>query len=324
MFIQNTSPPITENLQLHNKVLSCLKIDKVINYPPKLFPKMSSLILVDEIENALLKDICSNRELRDFLCINIQEIGDNLCKRYTKFVSSKDTKESIFAFKNFGFLNDDSIKSKDEEYYNYLKDLTIDFASKIDFLGKKKILDLNNSKVRGFEDNLLNPFLHLLKSINITPRVANKACFELETKSPHIQNLIMAWQNKTIFERIIAKLIEDKLKCKVYCSKYIVINQNNPLEYSLEFDNIFVWNNKICFIELKNGSIGRNEVFQFLGKVRAVEDYYGFKVDKIAIIGTRPKETIFDELEEKISSFKVFDIEDYQEDFEKFFEFIQA
>src|SRR3989344_1430471 len=174
MFIQNTSPPITENLQLHNKVLSCLKIDKVINYPPKLFPKMSSLILVDEIENALLKDICSNRELRDFLCINIQEIGDNLCKRYTKFVSSKDTKESIFAFKNFGFLNDDSIKSKDEEYYNYLKDLTIDFASKIDFLGKKKILDLNNSKVRGFEDNLLNPFLHLLKSINITPRVANK------------------------------------------------------------------------------------------------------------------------------------------------------
>lgn len=323
MFTQNTSQTITQNLQLRDKIVSCLKIDKNIIYPQKLFPKIRSLLLVDNIENCLLKDIHLNKELKDFLCVNIQDIGDNLYRRYPKFISSKDVNESIFAFKSFGFVNDDSIKKNDEEGYNYLKDLTNEFGSKIDFLGKKKIQDLNNDKIKNFEINLLKPFLHLLNSINITPKVSNKEYFEINTTSPNIQNLIMAWQNKTIFERIIAKLIENKLKCKVNCSKYIIINNDNPFEYSLEFDNIFVWNNRICFVELKNGLIGRNEVFQFLGKVHAVENYYGFKVNKIAVIGTRQKEDIFNELETKMLNFKLFDISDYQNDFEDFFKFIQ-
>lgn len=323
MSIQNISQTIIKNLQLRNRVISCLDINKNIRYPFAIFPKINSLRLIDKIESKLLKDIFRNKELKDFLCVNIQDIGQELYEKHKKFVESKNYDDSIFMFRNFGFVNDDSIKNNDEEYYNYLKDLTNCFGSRIDFLGNKKILNLSKDKIRGFENNLLNPFVHLLNSININPKVSNKECFEIDTSNSNIQNLIMAWQNKTIFERIIAKIIENKLKCKVYCSKYIVINQKNPLEYSLEFDNIFVWNNRICFIELKNGLIRRNEVFQFLGKVRAVENYYGFKINKIAVIGTRVKEEIFSELEEKMPNFKVFDVEDYQNDFENFFEFIQ-
>ena len=135
-------------------------------------------------------------------------------------------------FKKFGFVNDDSIKNNDEDYYNYLKDLTLDFASKIEFLGKKRILDLNKYKVRNFETNLLKPFLHLLNSIGINPKTTNMESLEINSQNPNIQNLIMAWQNKTIFERIIAKLIENKLKCQVHCSKFIVINSNDPLVHS--------------------------------------------------------------------------------------------
>lgn len=323
MSIQNTSQTITENLQLRNKIVSCLKVDKNIHYPSKLFPKMKSLMLVDSIENSLLKDISTNAELRDFLCVNIQDIGHELSHRHRKFVSSKNTEESIFMFRNFGFANDDTIKNNDEEYYNYLKDLTINFGSRIDFLANKKILDLNKDKIRDFEINLLNPFLYLLKSIGINQKVLNKKFIEIDSSPRKIQDLIFAWQNKTIFERVIAKLIESKLKCKVHCSKYIVINNQDPFSFSLEFDNIFVWNNRICFVELKNGLIRRNEVFQFLGKIRAVESYYSFKANKIAVIGTRQKEEIFDELEEKMLNFKIFDVDDYQNDFQEFFNFIQ-
>lgn len=323
MSIQNISP-IIENLQLRNKTLSCLKVDKNIRYPSKLFPKMNSLMLVDSIEENLLNDISKNKELRDFLCVNIQGIGQELSSKHKKFIQSKNAEGSIFTFRNFGFVNDCSIKSNDEDYYNYLKDLTISFGSSIDFLGNKKILDLNKDKIKGFETNILTPFSHLLKSIGVDKNPLNEECIEIDSTPRKIQDLIFAWQNKTIFERIIAKLIENELKCRVYCSKYIVINQQNPFEFSLEFDNIFVWNNRICFVELKNGLINRNDVFQFLGKVRAVESYYRFKANKIAVIGTRPKEEIFNELEEKMLHFKVFDIDDYHNDLEKFFEFIKS
>jgi len=312
-------------LQLRDKIISCLDINQNLFYPPAIYPKILSLRLINKIETHLLKNICTDKELRDFLCVNIQAIGDELHKkRYFKFIESKNQEESIFVFKKFGFVNDDSMKKNEEEYYNYLKDLTLDFASKIDFLGNKKILDLNKNMVRNFEVNLLNPFLHLLRSINLNPKSLNKDLFEIDAKSPDVQNLIMAWQNKTIFERVIARLINNKLKCEVYCSKFIVINNNDPLAHSLEFDNIFVWNNRICFIELKNGLIKRNDVFTFLGKVRAVEEYYKLKVNKIAVIGTRTKDETFDELESKVTNFKVFDIDDYYNNLERFFEFIKS
>ena len=58
--------------------------------------------------------------------------------------------------------------------------------------------------------------------------------------------------------------------------------------------------------------------------MRTVEDYYGFKVNRVAVIGTRQKEEIFNELELKNSHFGVFDIMDYRDDFKRFFEFIKA
>ena len=77
-------------------------------------------------------------------------------------------------------------------------------------------------------------------------------------------------------------------------------------------------------MELKNGLIKRNDVFEFLGKVRAVEEYYKLKVNKIAVIGTRTKDEIFNELEAKVTNFKVFDIDDYHNNLERFFEFIKS
>jgi len=324
MFIQNTSQATIENLQLRDRNLSCLKISKNINYPSNLFPKIKSILLVDQIEDKLLKNINKNRELRDFLCVNIQDIGQELSKKYRKFIELKNTEGSVFVFRNFGFMNGNSIKNNDEDYYNYLKDLTLQFGLKLGFLKDKNIIGFNDDKIKGFENNLLNPFSQLLKSVGSNRQVSSKELMEVDASPKDIQNLLMAWQNKTIFERVIAKLIENELRCNVHCSKHVIINSKDPFRYSLEFDNIFVWNNRICFVELKNGSINRNDVFQFLGKVRAVENYYGFRVNKIAVIGTKPKENIFEELETKMPTFKIFDIEDYRDNFKRFFQFIKG
>lgn len=313
---------ITENLQLLDKNLSCLKIDSKIRYLPQIYPKINSIILVNKIETLLLNDLLNNKNLIDFLCVNIQEIARQMSPKYRKFIKSQNEDESVFLFRKFGFINDSSFKKDDDEIYYYLKNLTNNFATQIEWLSSKKIIDFSKDKVQGFESYILNPFLHLLRSSGINKLSFNKEAIYFDLEDRHVQNLFSAWQNKTIFERIVAKIIEEKLKCKVYCSKFIVINSNDPLNYSLEFDNIFVHNNKICFIELKNGEIRRNDVFEFLGKVKAVESYYNFKVDKIAVIGTKQKEPIFDELENKMQNFKVFDIANYRNNFEPFFSFI--
>jgi len=315
---------IIENLQLRDKQVYCLKVDGSLIHIPNIGPKIRSLLLVDKIESVLLKDISTNRNLRDFLSVDIQDIGRQLCEKHKKFISPINYDNSIFLFKCFGFVNSDSLKNKDEPYYHYLKDLTDLFACKIEWLRGKNIIDLSKNKINGFNTYLSNNLTILLKSAGIAKTQITNDEFYFDSQDALIQDVLSAWQNKTIFERLIAKLIETELKCRVFCSKLIVINISNLEKFSLEFDIIFVFGNKICFVELKNGEVRRNDVFEFLGKVRTVEDYYGFKVNRVAVIGTRQKEEIFNELELKNSHFGVFDIMDYRDDFKRFFEFIKA
>ncbi|MEK6811501.1 MAG: hypothetical protein AABX96_03260 [Nanoarchaeota archaeon] len=313
---------IIEHLQLRNKQVLCLKVDDSLIHLPNIGSKVRSLILIDKIEGVLLKEISTNRNLRDFLSVDIQDIGRQLYEKHRKFIASPN--DNIFFFKNFGFVNIDSLKNQDESYYHYLSDLTSFFASSIEWLRGNNIINLSKNKINGFYNYLLNPLIILLKSVGVIKSQISNDEIYFDSKDKLTQDVLSAWQNKTIFERLIAKLIENELKCKTYCSKYVIINSIEPEKFSLEFDIIFVFGNKICFVELKNGEIRRNDVFEFLGKIRAVEEYYGFKVNRVAIIGTKQKEEIFNELELKNPHFRIFDIIDYRDDLKRFFSFIKA
>lgn len=284
---------------------------------------------MDGIEHSLLPRAISDVPIRDFLCVNIQQIGKELHEKYHRFIQSQksqNNEDAMYFFRKLGFLNTDIPKNHDETYYHYLRDVTRLFATQIEFLRKRKMIDYSSDNIQGFETYIKKPFIFLLQSAGVDFKKISldKDSAYLDTTEKSIQNVLLAWQNKTIFERLIARVIGNELNVPVHCSKYIVVNSSDPLKYSLEFDNIFVFNNKICFVELKNGEIGRNKVFEFIGKAQAVEKYYNFRIDKLVIIGTRYKEPLFDEVEYKMPELGIFDVEDYRTNLSRFFAFIKT
>ncbi len=321
MFILSTWVMTIQNLQLSNKNILVLKIDKSIQYPPAIWSKIRSLLLVNKIENNFIVKAIQDKNLRDFLSVNIQGVGEILYKKHKKYVGSQDYEETIYLFRKFGFLNDGDLK-EDEEALTFLVDLTSEFSSKLGFLKNQSLTKFSSNKIKNFDEYLGIPFKTLLKDGGFESE-SKLEYFDIKDNNRNLQNLFLAWQDKSIFERIISKIIENKLKCKVYCSPYVVIDESDPLKHSLEFDNIFVFNNKICFLELKNGNITRNKVFEFLGKIKTVEKKYDIKVDKIAVLGTGTKDPFFDNLIE-YKELGIFGIDDYRNDFKEFFSFLKT
>jgi len=301
-----------------NKNISILKIDKSIKYPPAIWSKVRSLLLVNRLENNLIKKAIDDKNLRDFLFVNIQGVGEILYNKYKRYIGSQNYEETVYLFRKFGFLDSGDVK-EDEELLTFLSDLTNEFANKLGFLKNQSLTKFSSNKIKNFDEYLRLPFKILLKESGFEVE-SNLDYFDINDWN--LQNLFLAWQDKTIFERVISKIIETKFKCKVYCSPYVVIDESDPLKHSLEFDNIFTFDNKICFLELKNGNITRNKVFEFLGKVKIVEEKYNLKVDKIAILGTGTKDPFFNNLIE-CKELGIFDIDDYRNDFKRFFNFLK-
>jgi len=321
MFILSTWVMIVQNLQLLNKNISVLKIDKSIKYPPAIWSKIRSLLLVDKIENNFITKAVQDKNLRDFISVNIQGVGEGLYKKHKRYMGSQDYEETFYLFRKFGFLSDGDIKG-DEEALTFLVDLTNEFSFKLGFLKNQSLTKFSSSKIKNFNEYLGIPLKTFLKDSGFESE-SKLEFFDIKDNNWNLQNLFLAWQDKSIFERMISKIIEDQLKCKVYCSPYVVVDEYNPLKHSLEFDNIFISNNKICFLELKNGNITRNKVFEFLGKVKTVEKKYNIKVDKIAVLGTGTKDPFFDNLTE-YKELGIFGIDDYRNDFKEFFNFLKV
>ncbi|RLI99694.1 MAG: hypothetical protein DRP06_03035 [Candidatus Aenigmatarchaeota archaeon] len=300
--------------------------------------------LPDELNENLIKKMDGSPNLRNLLCVDLQNYLLNILKD-THFYYNV-LKEN----KNCDELNKMKSAISDihhEEHRDLRKVKLFGFVSNQDNMNQtiQDELELNcyhsfskyyqhsmekyNSGKFNFETHLIKPTLELLKIINFDKYITDKKTYiyldKEEIMHPNLQNFLSCLQYHTFFEDYVNSKFNSKNTTK---NPIILINPEKKkcgnkiygLEGYMELDGTLITkNNELILIECKNSwNLTEDHLIKFCGKASLVEKIYGIKTKKF-IFSTGYRRPFCKNLEKfpDLEDIQIFDINDFRNGFKR-------
>ncbi len=292
----------------------------------------------DEISNLIV----SNPNVRNFLCVNIQhffvqfnknsiirlsrldtEINfDKLRDERDKFITKpeidgiEEELNDIFQIHRFGFIKGEP-QDDNESYYS---NLTNYFLNQLSYYKRNP----------NFKEDILEPFKEVLNKIDRSYYETDNENYIIVKQEgiSHLNNFFYTYQLHKPFECYVHSLLDRMGVEKIHSNPFIFVNPKHSPRRGLtgyfELDGSFIIHrNNLLFIECKNSAhITQEDITNFLGKIRIIENNYGIEVRKL-FFSTGTRFNVWEDIE-KYGDLKLFDIKDFRKSFEELSSYIDS